>query len=123
MEERADPVAVVREILRRWDAGESLRDIAAPDYEAHGQPIPFQPVASTDIEERQAEISGAADLRFTDVVPGTDGRVLVEAVWSLKGRDGGAAGLVWGVFQIRDGLLASVHYFHHERDARRDAGL
>lgn len=123
MDETADPVAVVREILRRWDAEESLRDLAADDYEAHGQPIPFQAVPGDDIDERRAAISGAATMRFTGVTPGTDGRVLVEAVWSLKGTQGGSAGLVWGVFQIRDGLLASVHYFHHERDARRQAGL
>lgn len=120
----AEPSAadVVREALRRWDVGEPLDGLAAPEYEARGEPLPLHTVDAGQPEDRRREIRESAELRVRSVEQGTGNRVLAEAVWILKGDRGGSAGLVWGVFRVRDGQITSVTYFHDEHEARHEAG-
>lgn len=121
----SEDLDLIHEWIRRWRAGEPLADLVAPDYRGSGEPTPFHEVEGRTADERRASIQSDVDVTFRDVVDGTQGRVVFEAVWShdLPNGQAGSAGLFWGVAQVERRRIRSVAYYQDPGAARRAAGL
>jgi len=121
-----DPPDVVREVVRRFKAGEPVGALFSPGYEVVGTPAPGMPAPRhADADDRLAAMrTEGLDAQVRDIVPGDGGRVLVRSVWSHRGEaGGGSAFLVHAVMSVRDGLLVETRYFATEREAQRYAGI
>lgn len=118
-------VAITREAIERWAAGEAMGDLFSPGYLVDGTPVPFQAINASAPEERRRQIQEETEIRFREVLAGAPGHALFEAVWVHRREDGGgSSGLYWGIVTIGDdGLIARLRYLHDRAAARAAAGL
>lgn len=123
--ERA-PGEVVREVVRRFAAGESIDAFVAPGYRtAPNGPARPAGVTVHGSPDRQTARMAEAGLRIDvrSVRDAPDDRFLFESVWVNKGTAGGSAGMFWSVMTVEDGLICAEQHFEHEAEARAYAGL
>lgn len=118
-----DPVVRVRAVLDAWQSGEPLTDHVAPDFRAVGQPFPFVTVPDSNVDESREQLQSRMRVTFRNLVAGPGGRVMFECIWEHTVSGRGSAGLAWGVFELRDGLVAQAWWLQSEPEALRTAGL
>lgn len=122
----SDPPEVVREVVRRFQAGESVGALFAPDYQVVGTPAPTLPSPRRDdVDDRVATMrTEGLDAQVREIIPGVDGRVVVRSVWRHHDEGGGgSAFLVHAVMTAREGRLVETRYFATQGEAERYAGV
>lgn len=117
----AGPAAVLLEAFRRYDTGESVDDLVAPEYRTVGDPTGFLPPHGERGDVRVAEVHEQhITFQLREVICQDERHALYHGVWvrRLPG-GGGSAGRFWALATVLAGRIARVEYARDRAAAER----